>query len=76
MALPDGKTWMNSAEVAKTLGVSTSRVRQLGLLGTKKGGLTRYYAAPTALVFDADEVKKLAKQPRKTGRPRGGFKKN
>lgn len=55
------------------------RVRQLGLLGVKKGGLTRYWAAPTALVFDADEVERLAEaRPKKgrTGRPKGGFKAN
>jgi hypothetical protein len=52
------------------------RVRQLGLLGVKKGGLTRYWAAPTALVFDEAEVERLAKAKAKTGRPRGGFQAN
>lgn len=76
VALPQGKKLISTAEAAKALGVSMGRVRQLALLGPKRGGLTRYYAAPTALVFDADEVAKLAKADRKTGRPRGGFKAN
>lgn len=75
-ALPAGKTYLPTADVAKRLGVSMGRVRQLALLGASKGGLTRYWAAPTALVFDEQEVSKLAKKKPKTGRPRGGFKKN
>jgi hypothetical protein len=42
--------------------------------------LTRYWAAPTALVFDEAEVARLvakkAKAKKTTGRPRGGFKAN
>jgi hypothetical protein len=76
MVLPEGKKLISTADAAKALGVSMGRVRQLALLGPKKGGLTRYYAAPTALVFDADEVAKLAKAKPKTGRPKGGFKAN
>jgi hypothetical protein len=76
VALPEGKKLLSTAEAAKKLGVSMGRVRQLGLLGLKKGGLTRYWAAPTALVFDEDEVEKLAKSKKKTGRPKGGFKAN
>lgn len=74
--LPEGKRLISTAEAAKALGVSMGRVRQLALLGPKKGGLTRYYAAPTALVFDEEEVKRLAKAKPKTGRPRGGFQAN
>jgi hypothetical protein len=79
LALPTGKTLISTAEAAKLLGVSMGRVRQLGLLGASQGGLTRYWAAPTALVFDESEVKKVAKaRPKsgKTGRPAGGFKAN
>lgn len=78
VALPEGKKLISTADAAKVLGVSMGRVRQLGLLGIKKGGLTRYWAAPTALVFDEAEVAKLAKaKPKtKTGRPKGGFKAN
>jgi hypothetical protein len=76
VALPEGKKLLSTAEAAKKLGVSMGRVRQLGLLGLKKGGLTRYWAAPTALVFDEEEVEKLAKAKKKTGRPKGGFKAN
>lgn len=76
MVLPEGKKLISTAEAAKALGVSMGRVRQLALLGPKKGGLTRYHAAPTALVFDAEEVAKLAKAKRVTGRPKGGFKAN
>jgi hypothetical protein len=75
-ALPSGKTYLPTADVAKVLGVSMGRVRQLAILGKKRGGLTRYWAAPTALVFDEDEVKKLASRRPKTGRPRGGFQAN
>lgn len=76
VALPEGKRLISTAEVAKRLGVTMGRVRQLGLLGVKKGGLTRYWAAPTALVFDEAEVERLAKAKAKTGRPRGGFQAN
>jgi hypothetical protein len=79
MALPTGKTLISTADAAELLGVSMGRVRQLGLLGAKQGGLTRYWAAPTALVWDEAEVKKFAKdRPKsgKTGRPAGGFKAN
>lgn len=79
LALPTGKTLISTADAAKILGVSMGRVRQLGILGAKKGGLTRYWAAPTALVFDEAEVKKVAAdRPKtgKTGRPKGGFKAN
>lgn len=76
MALPEGKKLISTADAAKVLGVSMGRVRQLGLLGVKKGGLTRYWAAPTALVFDEAEVAKLAKAKPKAGRPKGGFKAN
>ena len=79
LALPTGKTLISTADAAKMLGVSMGRVRQLGLLGATNGGLTRYWAAPTALVFDEAEVKKVAKsRPKtgKTGRPKGGFKAN
>jgi len=79
VALPVGKTLISTAEAAKLLGVSMGRVRQLGLLGAKQGGLTRYWAAPTALVFDEAEVKQRAKdRPKtgKTGRPAGGFARN
>lgn len=79
VALPAGKRLISTSDAAKRLGVSMGRVRQLGLLGVKKGGLTRYWAAPTALVFDADEVERLAEaRPKKgrTGRPKGGFKAN
>lgn len=76
VALPEGKKLISTADAAKKLGVSMGRVRQLGLLGAKKGGLTRYWAAPTALVFDEAEVTKLAKAKPKTGRPKGGFKAN
>jgi hypothetical protein len=79
VALPEGKRLISTADAAKRLGVTMGRVRQLGILGLKKGGLTRYWAAPTALVFDADEVDRLIQaRPKtgKTGRPRGGFAKN
>jgi hypothetical protein len=78
VALPEGKKLISTADAAKVLGVSMGRVRQLGLLGINKGGLTRYWAAPTALVFDEAEVAKLAKAKHKTktGRPKGGFKAN
>lgn len=76
VALPEGKKLISTAEAAKRLGVSMGRIRQLGLLGAKKGGLTRYWAAPTALVFDEAEVDKIAKAKSKTGRPKGGFKAN
>lgn len=76
MALPEGKKLISTADAAKKLGVSMGRVRQLALLGAKKGGLTRYWAAPTALVFDEAEVEKLVKAKPKTGRPKGGFKAN
>jgi len=76
VALPEGKKLISTAEAARVLGVTMGRVRQLGLLGAKKGGLTRYWAAPTALVFDEAEVEKLAKSKAKTGRPKGGFKAN
>ena len=76
VALPEGKKLISTADAAKALGGTLGRIRQLALLGPKKGGLTRYYAAPTALVFDAEEVAKLAKAKRTTGRPKGGFKAN
>lgn len=76
VALPEGKKLISTAEAAKRLGVSMGRIRQLGLLGAKNGGLTRYWAAPTALVFDEAEVDKIAKAKAKTGRPKGGFKAN
>lgn len=79
VTLPEGKKLISTADAAKLLGVSMGRVRQLGILGAKKGGLTRYWAAPTALVFDEAEVKKVAaSRPKtgKTGRPKGGFKAN
>jgi hypothetical protein len=79
VALPANKKWMSTKDVAKMLGLSMGRVRQLGIQGPKKGGLTRYWAAETALVFDEEEVSRFAKaKPRnkKTGRPRGGFKAN
>jgi hypothetical protein len=75
-ALPTGKTLIPTADAAKILGVTMGRVRQLALLGPKKGGLTRYWAAPTALVFDEIEVRRLAKARPRTGRPRGGFQAN
>ena len=74
--LPTGKTLIPTADAARILGVSMGRVRQLALVGPKKGGLTRYWAAPTALVFDEEEVRRLAKTKPKTGRPRGGFQAN
>jgi hypothetical protein len=79
MALPTGKTLISTADAAQLLGVSMGRVRQLGILGAKNGGLTRYWAAPTALVFDEAEVKAIAADRPKagrTGRPKGGFKAN
>jgi hypothetical protein len=80
MALPENKKLISTADAAKLLDVSMGRVRQLGIAGPKKGGLTRYWAAPTALVFDEAEVARLvakkAKAKKTTGRPRGGFKAN
>lgn len=79
VALPTGKRLISTADAAKKLGVTMGRVRQLGILGAKKGGLTRYWAAPTALVFDEEEVERLAQaRPKtgKTGRPKGGFRRN
>lgn len=75
-ALPAGKTYLPTADVAKRLGVTMGRVRQLAILGPDHGGLTRYWAAPTALVFDEAEVRRLARRKPKTGRPKGGFKAN
>jgi hypothetical protein len=51
-------------------------MRQLALLEPDKGGLQSWLAAPTARVFDAEEIRKRAKAKRATGRPRGGFKAN
>lgn len=76
MALPPNRKLISTAEAAKVLGVTMGRVRQLAKLGPDDGGLLGYHAAPTALVFDEAEVKKLAKTRKKTGRPRGGFKAN
>lgn len=76
VALPKGKRWLSTAEAAQALGVTMGRVRQLAEQDVEKGGLTKHKAAGTALMFDEEEVKKLAKAKRKTGRPRGGFKAN
>ncbi len=71
-ALPTGKTLIPTADAAKILGVTMGRVRQLALLGPKKGGLTRYWAAPTALVFDEIEVRYRVRSDRLTiGPPKG-----
>lgn len=75
-ALPTGKTLIPTADAARILGVSMGRVRQLVLLGPKRGGLRAWHAAPTALVLDEDEVRQFAERRTKTGRPRGGFRAN
>jgi len=75
-ALPTDRTLIPTADAAKILGVTMGRVRQLVLLGPKKGGLRAWHAAPTALVLDADEVRAFAERRAKTGRPRGGFQAN
>lgn len=75
-ALPRGKTLIPTADAARILGVSMGRVRQLVLLGPKRGGLRAWHAAPTALVLDEDEVREYAERRAKTGRPRGGFQAN
>ncbi len=67
---------ISTAEAAKILGVTMGRMRQLALLEPDKGGLQSWLAAPTARVFDAEEIRKRAKAKRATGRPRGGFKAN
>ncbi len=76
MALPEGKRLISTAEAAKILGVTMGRMRQLALLEPDKGGLQSWLAAPTARVFDAEEIRKRAKAKRTTGRKRGGFKAN
>lgn len=76
VALPEGKKLISTADAAKILGVTMGRVRQLALLGPKKGGLSSWFAAPTARVFDEIEVRKRASETHKTGRPGGGFKHN
>jgi hypothetical protein len=76
VALPEGKKLISTAEAAKILGVTMGRMRQLALLEPDKGGLQSWLAAPTARVFDAEEIRKRAKAKRATGRPRGGFKAN
>jgi hypothetical protein len=76
VALPEGKRLISTAEAAKILGVTMGRMRQLALLEPDKGGLQSWLAAPTARVFDAEEIRKRAKAKRTTGRKRGGFKAN
>jgi len=76
VALPEGKKLISTAEAAKILGVTMGRMRQLALLKPEAGGLQSWLAAPTARVFDADEIRKRAKAKRAAGRPRGGFKAN
>jgi len=75
-ALPTDRTLIPTADAARILGVTMGRVRQLVLLGPKRGGLRAWHAAPTALVLDADEVRAYAEKRAKTGRPRGGFQAN
>ena len=76
MALPTDRKLISTSEAARILGVSMGRVRQLALLGSTDGGLDSWHAAPTALVFDEAQVKKLATKAGTTGRPRGGFRQN
>lgn len=76
VALPEGKKLISTAEAAKILGVTMGRMRQLALLEPADGGVHSWLAAPTARVFDEDEIRKRAKAKRKTGRPPGGFKAN
>jgi hypothetical protein len=76
VALPEGRKLISTAEAAKILGVTMGRMRQLALLEPDEGGVQSWLAAPTARVFDADEIRSRAKAKRSTGRPRGGFKKN
>ena len=75
-ALPKNRTLIPTADAARILGVTMGRVRQLVLLGPKRGGLRAWHAAPTALVLDEEEVRRYAERKATTGRPRGGFQAN
>lgn len=76
VALPVGRKLISTAEAARILHVSMGRVRQFALLGPKQGGLTSWHAAPTALVFDEDEVRKFKDRERGAGGRPGKFARN
>jgi len=64
--LPTNKKLISTSEAAGIFGCTTGRIRQIALAG----GLWSAHLTPSALVFDADEVKKKAKVKSATGRPR------
>jgi len=70
MALPNNRKLISTADAAKILGVSMSRMRQLAI----DGKVWSEHAAANARVFDEAEIRKRAKAPRTTGRKRGGFR--
>ena len=53
---------------AEVLGVSRSRVRQM----EKDGRLRAWKIGDRVVLLDLRQVQRLARAPRKTGRPRGG----
>ena len=77
VSLDAGTTWITTEEAAKALGLTMGRIRQLAMLGPRKGGLKAKRLTSRTLVFDKKDVEEFAARPKpKLGRPRGGFKKN
>ena len=70
LARPNNRKLISTAEAAKILGVSMSRMRQLA----SDGMVWSEHAAKNARVFDETEIKKRSKAPRVTGRKPGGFR--
>jgi hypothetical protein len=63
--------WMTAAEAADIIGCSSAHVRLLA----KDGCIISYKAGPRALLVEKKSVEKIAKNPAKTGRPRGSLQK-
>ena len=53
-----------------------ARLRQLAAMGPENGGVWSTKPTPTVLLFDQDEIAKLAKAAQKRGQPRKGFSAN
>jgi excisionase family DNA binding protein len=65
------KTICATDEAAKAIGVTRGRIRQMvraGELQCRRIGLRKQ-----VVLLDAEEVKRLAEERPKTGRPRGGL---
>lgn len=70
IAMLDNK-WMTAAEAASVIGCSAAHVRLLA----KDNAIVSYKAGPRALLVEKKSVERIAKNPAKTGRPRGSCQK-